>query len=236
MTVWLVNPEPRQGKGRKVASKKRKPPKGFRTWKTYMASIRPGAKKKRARKRKPAARSNPPKRKRRASKMATKRRRRTTTARKTRRRRRTYRRNPDIVSNLTKGVGNAVMLVGGKAAARIAADFVPIPQAGAMGMAVQAGVALGVGLLADAFLPRAQADYVLAGALAGPIESAVISFGVPYVSEALVQLPAAPGAAVEGYPRQLRAVGAYPALGMVPQAADALGAYGEDDSYSMMMG
>lgn len=39
-TTWLSNPP-----ARKRAM--RKPPKGFRTWKAYMASIRPGAKKKR---------------------------------------------------------------------------------------------------------------------------------------------------------------------------------------------
>jgi hypothetical protein len=187
MTIWIENPPARKRRTKATAARKtkRKPPKGFRTWKAYMASIRPGAKR------------NSPKRKRKAPVAA---RRKTTRKRTTRRRatttrrRRTYRRNPprgQLARQLTDGAMHAVSIVGGKAAVGIVSGLLPatLPSTGVGGMAVKAGTAIAVGLVAGQFLPRDVADYVLAGALSKPIEDQVVALGIPHISPALAAYP-----------------------------------------------
>jgi hypothetical protein len=189
----MVNP----GKKKRTMATKRKkkttrrPPKGFRTWKAYMASIRPGTAKRKtsSRRKRATVRENPG--------MATKtrKRRKASTSRKAApRRRRRYRRNPgnDIVGTLTTGAKNAAFVVGGKMAARAVPSALGLPTAGIAGMGVQAAVGVAIAMFGEKTLPRGAADFVLAGALTGPIESAIKAAGIPYVSGLLAGYMDAP--------------------------------------------
>lgn len=111
--------------------------------------------------------------------------RRTTRRRPTRRR--SYRRNPakGIVKSLTDGAVNAGHIVLGKAGARLVPDALNLPRTGATGLAVQAAVAVGLGMLADGFMPKRRAELILAGALTAPVESIIAGAGIPLLSPAL---------------------------------------------------
>jgi hypothetical protein len=113
---------------------------------------------------------------------------------------------------LTDGAVNALYVIGGKAASRAIGNAIPLPQTGATGIAVKVGVALGVGMVADAVLPNKAKPFVVAGALMSPIESILVSMNIPFVSGNL-------GSYVR--PRAVRAnMGSYVqpgrTLGMIP--------------------
>lgn len=106
------------------------------------------------------------------------------------------------------GAVDATEVVLGKAVARIIPSFANLPQAGAVGLAVQVGSALLAGYLARRISPNAS-KMVLAGGLAAPIESFIKGMNIPLVSAALGD---------EGY----YAVGAYPmapAISAYPSAS-----------------
>lgn len=143
---------------------------------------------KRARKRKArknpgrtvARRRNPPKRRK-----ATTRR---TVRRKAPAKRRTYRRNPrriGIVRTLIDGTVEAGQILVGKAAVRTIPDLAGLPKQGNMGLAVQAGTALVIGIAADMFLSKAASRALVAGALTAPLETLIISFRTPWLALAL---------------------------------------------------
>lgn len=123
-------------------------------------------------------RSNPPKRR---TRRASSTRSRATT---TRRRRRTTRRNPAMLKSIQKGVKGSAFVLGGEAATNALDNFLPsfggIPR-----VAIQAGAALVVGVAAEQFLKRADAELVMAGALAVPIRAALKGFNVPMLSSSL---------------------------------------------------
>lgn len=110
-------------------------------------------------------------------------------ARRRRKHRARYRRNPPvgrgIVGKLVGGVKNAASIVAGKAAARAIPQALGLPQTGATGIAVQIGAALAAGMLADRFAGGRIGEFVLAGALAAPLESAIKKANVPFLSPAL---------------------------------------------------
>lgn len=121
----------------------------------------------------------------------------TTTTR--RRRRRTARRNPprrDIVGMVVDGAMGAGGVLVGKASARAIPALVGLPQAGNVGLAIQAATAVAVGWLADSFVGRDVGQYVLAGGISAPLESLVVRLNIPFLSSALAQAPGTVGAYV----------------------------------------
>jgi hypothetical protein len=127
--------------------------------------------------------SNPPRRKRRSpAKVA--------------RRRPVTRRNPpkrrlDIIGSLMDGGIEAVQILVGKAAARSIPDLIRAPKEGNVGLAVQAATALVVGWGASMFLSPNAARAMLAGGLTAPIETLVVAYRVPWLSNALAPVTAA---------------------------------------------
>lgn len=98
------------------------------------------------------------------------------------------RRNPpksDLLDSLTAGVMGAGGVLVGKAAARSLPQLLTLPQAGNVGLAVQAATAVVVGWLADRFVGRDVGSMVLAGGLSAPMESLVIRLNIPWLSPAL---------------------------------------------------
>lgn len=190
--IFLTNP-----RGRKVATKrktarrktKRKPPKGYRTWKGYMASIRPTTKRRKKRKAAPN-----PKRRRvpvaKRKRAAPKRRRR---AAPVRRARRSYRRNQPalrgFVKDLTDGSVAAFQILSGKAVARTVPQFLNLPVDGPVGIATQAGIAVIVGMFAKQMFGAAAGKLMTAGALTAPVESMIVQAGIPILSPALSAYP-----------------------------------------------
>lgn len=186
MTDYLVNPvrkrrsKPARSKARaRRTSRRRSPPKGFKTWAAYMASIRPArankggkgmSKKRRRRKSYSRARASAP------------------AVRRGGGRRRSYRRNPPIgrgiIGKVMQGVTDAALGVVGKAASRAVPSLIGLPQGGAVGIATQAAVGIAAGMVADKVRPGT-GRAVLQGALMGPIESLVKGLNIPVISSAL---------------------------------------------------
>lgn len=116
------------------------------------------------------------------------------------------------VKTLTNGAMDAAQTLIGKAGVRLASGYLPmLPKTGAAGLAAEAAVALAIGLLADRVLGKGAARFVLAGALAAPLETAIVQANVPFLSDAL-----SPGASTE-------ALGRY--AGYASYAAPVLAAY-----------
>lgn len=90
-----------------------------------------------------------------------------------------------VLKKLTGGVKDAGGILLGKAAARAIPVQFGLPKQGAIGLGVQAGVGLAAAMLADKFLGREMGRMVLAGALSAPMETLVVSAGIPFLSPAL---------------------------------------------------
>lgn len=96
-----------------------------------------------------------------------------------------------ITRDLGQGAVDATLVLLGKAGARTIPAMLPnLPKEGNMGLAVQALVAVILGLGADMFLPPSQAKMVLAGGLTAPVETLVVSFNVPFLANALAPVTA----------------------------------------------
>jgi hypothetical protein len=97
-----------------------------------------------------------------------------------------YARNPNILSMVTRGVIDAVHIVGGKAVAGFIGTKIPQLIPGTLGGVVNKLVsAVVVGFAASKFLSADRARLVVAGALAAPIESAIKGANIPLLSEGL---------------------------------------------------
>jgi len=98
-------------------------------------------------------------------------------------------RNPprrgDILDTMTQGAMAAGGVLVGKAAARSLPQLLSLPQAGNVGLAVQAATAVVVGYLADRFIGPDVGQSILAGGLSAPMESLVIRLNIPWLSPAL---------------------------------------------------
>lgn len=199
--VWLLNP-PRKRRRRAAATtkrratrrkSKRKIPNGFKSWKAYMASIRPSNKGASVAKRK---------RRRRAATTTKRRRRRNPVAVRSanpRRRRRSYavartrrrRRNPgfsvnNIMNQVKDGAIGAVAVVGGEAATRIIRSRVLGMTAGdTISSVAELGIATALGVLGSKFLGRQIGRDMLVGGYAGVLRATAKQLGVPLVSDAL---------------------------------------------------
>lgn len=91
-----------------------------------------------------------------------------------------------VTRDLTQGAMDAVLIVVGKAGARTIPTMLPnLPKEGNVGLAVQALVAVVIGLAADMVLKPAQSKMVMAGGLTAPIETLVVSLDVPFLADAL---------------------------------------------------
>lgn len=121
-----------------------------------------------------------------------------------------YRRNPPLVKQLVQGAKDSVAVLGGGAATRFIAQFVPINQAGFVGAAVQLGAALVAGMAARQFLSADTARMVVAGGMQVPIKSLITSV-VPQAGAFLGDMDA-----------YLGGMGSYPELGAGPDADDAV--------------
>lgn len=172
---------------RKRAGAKRRPPKGYRSWKAYMASIRPNkggtvARRKRRggsrKRRRAAARINPPRRRRRAAVRATRR----------------YRRNPGggfsvrgLTGGIVKNLTDAVSLQAGKGLTRTLAAFVPV--GGFAGYAVQLIAANVTGMLLGRFVNGNVGRLAALGGTAGVIEQLAQQMGIPLLGGGPLVLP-----------------------------------------------
>lgn len=122
--------------------------------------------------------------------------------------RRRYRRNPPILRGalrtIQQGVFDAGGVVIGKAVARIIPQTLKLEKEGTTGLLVQLGTAVGVGIIGDMLkLPRDFVRMLVAGGLAAPAESLVVSLNIPILSPALA------GNGLGAYPRRLPGMGAY---------------------------
>lgn len=132
------------------------------------------------------------------------------------RRRRSVRRNPPMVRQLTAGVLGTLQMIAGKVAARTIPTLANLPRDGAVGMGVQGVVAIVLGVLGTRMLGAEAGKNIMIGALSAPIESALVTANVPFVSEALQPLGSYPQVYSGG-------VGAYPAVAGVPLGREAVG-------------
>jgi hypothetical protein len=209
---WLINKGATKRRRSTSASRKakRSPPKGFRTWKTYMASIRPKSKggtvaRRRRRRRNTAATVNRPRRRRRRRNPSTvaavanpRRRRRSSRRRYTvralsPRRRRRYSRNPSfrargIMREVKSAFGLALQIEAGKLGTRIVRNYIPgVAQykGRPLGLLVELGTAIGLGYVGSmAFGARVGAN-LLAGGVLATLESAIAQYRVPILYDAV---------------------------------------------------
>ncbi len=87
--------------------------------------------------------------------------------------------------SLTDGAIEAGQVLIGKAIARSVPDLAGLPKEGNIGLAVQAGVALTSGYVAEMFLSKSAARAILAGGLTAPLETVIVAYRVPWLSQAL---------------------------------------------------
>lgn len=120
-----------------------------------------------------------------------------------RRRRRSYKRNPRFsVKSMMRAVQDGVVggaeVVIGKAAARAVPDMFNLPKQGNIGLAIQAGIGLGIAIIGDALrLPRDHVAMLAAGAFSAPLETLAVAHNIPIIGDALHPVSAA--ADVRGY-------------------------------------
>lgn len=165
-------------------------------------------------------RRNPPKRK-----TATTTRRRRTTAKRAAPRRRVYRRNAkklDVLGMLKDGVMDAAGIIAGEVGARTLPTLLKLPKQGAVGLGVQALSAVALGYGADRFVNKDVGRMVLAGALAAPMKTFIVSKNVPFLAPALS--PAAQSAELGAYAGW--GLSGYNLVPRLPQPAQAAGVAG----------
>ncbi len=227
----------RRGGSRRASSRKRsgaakrKPPKGFRTWSAYMASIRPNS-----------GGTAVAKRKRKSTRKAVTRRRRrnpSVAAKPVRRARSRYRRNPmglslnGVQNILMGGVKDAALGVAGKSATRFVRSKLGYDGATTVGAAVEVATATALGIAAAKMLGPQHARAIVQGAFMGPIETFIKAANVPFISATLGDEGDFAGVedSMGGYIRDL---GGYPAVtggGAAPRAVAALGDEVGDEYY-----
>lgn len=133
-----------------------------------------------------------------------------------------------ITRNLTQGVMDAGLVLVGKAGARTIPAMLPnLPKEGNVGLAVQALVAVVLGMAADMFLSPANAKMVLAGGLTAPVETLVVSFDVPFLAEALAPVTA---------DQQLSAYAGYVQPELIAAPSAEMGAYVQEGADVAMGG
>lgn len=202
----------RRGAGRNPPARKRatkrKPPAGFRSWAEWAKSMQD--------KRSQGGTMARRKGRRRASSH------RARSSGGSHRRRRSYRRNPPgrgLVGFGMQAVTDGAGVTAGVIAARAIPAVANLPQAGAVGLAVQLGAGLGAGILASRMVNRRFGENMAAGAMSAVYQSLIKRAGVPVISSALGDegdvFSAYPNVGISAYPQfaQLPGMGAYPQSG-----------------------
>jgi hypothetical protein len=183
-TTWLTNPpmKKRSSSARRRSSTtrrkaKRSPPKGFRSWSTYMASIRPNRARSSASKGGSMA-ARKKRRRRYTRRASTRRRRRSVTVasnppRRRRARRRYTRRNPPafsvggVINNVMDVGKGALCVLGGEAGTRwIRSDLLGMDDGETLSSITDFAIGTGLGLLTQRFLGRQAARDLAVGAYA----------------------------------------------------------------------
>lgn len=200
--TFLVNPRGtrRRASGRGTQRRtKRRPPKGWASWKAYMASIRPNSKQASASSSGSTsmARKRSKKRHTRRGRHTTRRRAATRTNPPThaRHRRRHVRRNPIGVRSIGGKLRalpsfalhtaiNAGVAIGGKIVARKVRGLAKQQAGSVVGSLIEAGVGLVGGALLSTVAPEAGAMFALGGVMA-PMETAIQQLKIPHVSDSL---------------------------------------------------
>jgi len=102
-------------------------------------------------------------------------------------RRRSYRRNPGILSSITRGVMDALSVTGGKVLTNLGTRNLPaLPLPGMAGDVVKGlAVATAVAMAASKFLGGDRARFVAAGAYSAVAEGVIRALNIPVVSQAL---------------------------------------------------
>ncbi len=93
-----------------------------------------------------------------------------------RKRRRLFRGNPGIFATVQQGAMDAGATLVGGALGRMASGLVPLPKDGLTGVAVQLGVAVGVGFVARQVVTADTARFITAGAMQVPIKNLITTF------------------------------------------------------------
>lgn len=191
---FLINPPRPRGttvttKRKSGARKRRNPPKGYRSWKAWMAHIRPGAKRR--------ARPNPhggttvkrgTGKRRKAHALARRNPSPAVALNPPRRRRGRSRRNPPIMRELPRFVGGvaygAVCATGGKVAVRKASALMRQTPGSVFALGTQALLGLGLGYGLAMVHPQTGRDVALGGVQAA-LETALTRMKVPVIADAL---------------------------------------------------
>lgn len=171
--IYLINDPAKRPEGGKKHMAKRPVPKGFSSWKTYMAHIRgfkKGGRKRGAAKYQrndPDPRRNEPARK----------------GRKGARKGRRYHRNPmvGLPGRIFSGAIDAVELLGGKAVARAVPSLVGMERESTTGLIVQT-IAAGAAGIGASYINPNLGKMVLAGGFSSPLESLLKKVGIPYLT------------------------------------------------------
>lgn len=162
--------------------KKRNPPKGFRTWAAYMASIRPTARRKAARKGSTSTKEAP--------KMAATSRRRAAVrrvaskARSVARRARASVSRSGVVPFATSAAMDAAGVLAGKVVVRSIRARTPIAPGTTLAVAAEIALAVGLGLLVST-KSKAWGQRIAIGGMLGPMETLIKRLNVPIVADAL---------------------------------------------------
>lgn len=182
---WFDNPRKRRRSPSKRRKSRRRPPKGFRSWKAYMASIRPKGKTHMARRKRSKSRK-------RTHRRSTRRRARAVsiTLRNPRRHRRYRRRhNPrfsagGIMKRVTEGAVDGIWIVGGKAVTNALPALIGLSPTGALGLGVKAIAAVASGYIFGFVSPNAGKLATAAG-FASIYEPFIRGLNIPLISPAL---------------------------------------------------
>jgi hypothetical protein len=183
---WFDNPRKRRRSPSKRRKSKRRPPKGFRSWKAYMASIRPKGKHMARRKRGKSRKRSSPRRSRRRRARAV-----SITLRNPRRHLRRYRRrhNPGfsargIMGRVTQGAVDGIWIVGGKAVTNALPSLIGLAPTGALGLGVKALAAVAAGYVFGMISPNA-GKLATASGFASIYEPFIVGMNLPLISPAL---------------------------------------------------
>jgi hypothetical protein len=164
---------------------KRSPPAGFSSWADWSSWMQGTRKKGGAVARRKGRRRS-------SGRSTARRRSSSSSSRGSTRRRRSYRRNPPrgfsvkgITGRAIQGATDGAGVLAGQIAARAIPTALKLPQAGTLGLAVQAGVGIGAGMVAGRMVNANLGRNMVAGAFAAIFASLVKRANVPVISAAL---------------------------------------------------
>jgi hypothetical protein len=238
---WFDNPRKRRRSPSQRRKSKRRPPKGFRSWKAYMASIRPKAKgsKNMARKRRKSRSRKRTRRTRRsrASVVVLRNPRRRRVSRRRNRGMRRYRRrsNPgrsigsisprSVINRAIQGAKDGLFIVGGKVVTNALPTLLGLSPTGALGIGMKALSAVAAGYLFD-FVSRDAGKLATASGFATIYEPFLKGFNLPIVSAALAADDYGYDS-LSAYPDEVGSLSAYPSV------AAPVGVGADDDDFSI---